>query len=320
MKTAVIVVFVSVALLAASAFLYFGQKRKVVPKGPRIDIVFDLDCTGSMAGELKEFQDRVMDIMKRVKCGKPLPYVRFGLSGYRDKGDDYLVFKYDMTDNIEIFQSYVNGMRADGGGDLRESVNESLHTVLNEINWDKDPAAKKIMLLIGDAGPHTDYHNGIDYHTEIADAGKRGIKIYTIGCSGIEDDGEKEFRAIAEGTGGTFQYLIYRQKYADKAGITSYRYKSGKNYYSVSRHPAEGDSWKIWIDHAINSGMAKALDVPQDFRPSNETTAAPGTGQAPGEVMESNIEEVCVKIIRREMEQMGIRFDAPQERLRRQET
>ena len=29
-------------------------------------------------------------------------------------------------------------MRADGGGDLRESVNESLHTVLNEINWDKD--------------------------------------------------------------------------------------------------------------------------------------------------------------------------------------
>ena len=43
-----------------------------------------------MAGELKEFQDRVMDIMKRVKCGKPLPYVRFGLSGYRDKGDDYL--------------------------------------------------------------------------------------------------------------------------------------------------------------------------------------------------------------------------------------
>ena len=90
------------------------------------------------------------------------------------------------------------------------------------------------MLLIGDAGPHTDYHNGIDYHTEIADAGKRGIKIYTIGCSGIEDDGEKEFRAIAEGTGGTFQYLIYRQKYADKAGITSYRSNQGRLLFCVS--------------------------------------------------------------------------------------
>ncbi|MGV8122757.1 MAG: VWA domain-containing protein [Candidatus Xenobiia bacterium LiM19] len=311
MKTAAIVVFVSVALLAASAFLYFGHKKKAVPEGPRIDIVFDLDCTGSMAGELKEFQDRVMDIMKRVRCGKPVPYVRFGLSGYRDKGDDYLVFKYDMTDNIEIFQSYVNGMRADGGGDLKESVNESLHTVLNEINWDKDPAAKKIVLLIGDAGPHTDYHNGIDYHTEIADAVKRGIRIYTIGCSGIENDGEKEFRAIADGTGGAFHYLTCRQNYTDKAGITSYRYKTGKNYYSVSGHPVEGDNWKIAIDKAIDNGTAESVEAPQALMPSGKMVTAPGTGQAPREAMESNIEEVCVKIIRREMEQMGIRFDTP---------
>lgn len=316
-NTAVIIVIALLALVAAaSAFLFLsGPKRKAVPKGPRIDIVFDLDCTGSMAFELKEFQDRIMDIMTRIKCGKPEPYVRFGLSGYRDRGDEYLVFKYDMEDNVEIFQSYVNGMRSGGGGDLKESVNESLHTVLNEINWDKDSAVRKIMLLIGDAGPHTDYDNGIDYHMEITDAVKRGIKIYTIGCHGIENNGERELRAIAEGTGGAFHHLIYRQDYIDKAGITTYRYKSGKNYYSVAEHTADSDKWKIWIDDAIAMGNAKILEVPEVFTLSDKTSApseaSPGEAQAPGEVMESNIDELCVKIIRREMEQMGIKFDTP---------
>ncbi len=311
-KVAVIVIIITMILLVGTlgCLLLFSHKKKAVPKGmPRIDIVFDLDCTGSMAGELKELQDSIMEIMTMVKCGKPLPYVRFGLSGYRDKGDDYLVFKYDMADNTQIFQSYVNGMRAEGGGDLKESVNESLHTVLNEINWDKDPGAKKIMLLIGDAGPHMDYHNGIDYNTEIIDARKRGIKIFTVGCSGIEKDGEREFRAIAEGTGGTFQYLTYRQKCIDKAGGTSYRFKSGKNYYSMNEHSAAGENWKNVIDNAIDKGIAKRVNVSKAFPSSSKAEMAPGEPQEPREIMESNIDAVCIKIIRQEMQYMGIKFD-----------
>jgi len=312
-RNTVIVLISLVALLVAAfgCFQMFGRKKKGAPKGPMIDIVFDLDCTGSMASELREFQSNITEIMKRVKCGTPSPYVRFGLSGYRDKCDDYLVFKYDMEDNADIFKSYVDGLRADGGGDRRESVNESLHTVQNEINWNWDRKVRKIVLLIGDAGPHLDYHNGIDYPTEISDAVKKGITIYTIGCSGIEEDGEREFRAIAEGTGGTFQHLTYRKSIVDRSGASSCIYKSGNNYYSMDGAADGGGDWKISMEKAIADGTAKPVKAPPALSPLISGKPAPGAAQAPREKMESNIGEVCVKIIRKEMERMGIRFDAP---------
>jgi len=309
-----VIVLISLVVFLVTAFgclRMFGSRKKGAPKGPMIDIVFDLDCTGSMASELREFQSSITDVMKRVKCGTPAPYVRFGLSGYRDKCDDYLVFKYDMEDNPDVFKSYVDGMRADGGGDRRESINESLHTVLNEINWNWDKKVRKIVLLIGDAGPHTDYHNGIDYPDETDDAVKKGITIYTIGCSGIEEDGERELKAIAERTGGSFHYLTYRQSIVDSSGASSCIYKSGKNWYSRDEAANGGGDWKISIEKDIAGGTAKSVKAPPAISPLSIGKPAPGSAQMPREKMGSNIGEVCVKIIRKEMERMGIRFDAP---------
>ena len=61
-------------------------KRVVVAKTPRIDLVFALDTTGSMAGLLDGAKRKIWAIANKVVSGQPRPDVRIGLVAYREIG------------------------------------------------------------------------------------------------------------------------------------------------------------------------------------------------------------------------------------------
>src|SRR5690606_27259016 len=62
---------------------------RVAPaQGPRIDVVFAIDATGSMADEIDVVKEHVRSMMGRIRSGQPAPVVRFGLVAYRDHGDE----------------------------------------------------------------------------------------------------------------------------------------------------------------------------------------------------------------------------------------
>jgi Mg-chelatase subunit ChlD len=272
---------------------------------PSIDVVFCVDSTGSMADEIQVIQEKIKDMAARIKSGQPVPYVRFGLVTYRDRGDDYIVKKWDFTDNINKFQSNVNTLVADGGGDTKEAVNEALHASINELSWDGSQSTRKLLFLIGDAGPHTDYNNGLDYHDECVAARKKGIKLYTLGCSGIEEDGDPEFREIAEATGGTFDYLTYRQQFVDDKGATFYRYKAGKDYYEIN---AKGDEWRDGVKSAVERGMAKEAPAPSAAPGGSGGIVMFGEVRAQQKAMENNLDTVFTNTVQKDAESMGIRY------------
>jgi uncharacterized protein YegL len=310
-RQALLVPLAIMALIAG----YYGYERFVrhgavvphTPGAPKIDVVFVVDSTGSMADEIKTIQDKIKEMMAKIRSGQPVPEVRFGLVAYRDKGDDYVTKKYDLTSDIQVFQQYVDTLKADGGGDTKEAVNEALYTALDEIAWDKDQSTRKLIFLIGDAGPHTDYNNGPDYHWEAEKARKMGIRIHTLGCSGIEEDGEPEFRQIAEETGGSFDYLTYRQQFVDQSGATYYRFKSGKGYYSMDEKAAKGDGWKEGVKAAIDRGMAKEEAAP---------AAAPGTAggsmrtlmPSAEQKLENNVDAFITKAVQKDAESAGVKY------------
>lgn len=309
-KKAIFVPLIALAMI----FSYYGytqltsQTLVIVPslQKPRIDVVFAVDSTGSMADEIQVVQEKIKQMMGEIKSGQPVPEVRFGLVTYRDRGDDYVVKKFELTGDISKFQQNVNTLVADGGGDTKESVSEALHAAIFDMNWEPGQSCKKLIFLIGDAGPHTDYGDGLDYTTEAAEARKKAIRIYSLGCSGIEEDGEPEFRQIAQATGGTFDYLTYRQKYVDSSGGTYYRLKAGDTYYSCD--PKDDKGWREGADSAEKRGAVHKLDAPAPASSGGSGVVIFGDKEATQQENLNNLDTAVTRKIQSVLESDGVKY------------
>jgi Mg-chelatase subunit ChlD len=180
------------ATLLLVAFFYIAQdgvtKSQTItpPKGQSvIDVAFCLDTTGSMSGLLEGAKSKIWSIVNTISTAKPRPVLRIALIGYRDKQDSYVTRVYDFTTNLETMYSHLREFRADGGGDTPEHVSQALHESVNNLSWSRNPAALKIIYLVGDAPPHLDYQDGFDYKKATRKAAGSGIIINTIQCGNI---------------------------------------------------------------------------------------------------------------------------------------
>jgi hypothetical protein len=163
------------------------------------------------------------------------------------------------------------------------------------------------MFLIGDAGPHMDYGNGLHYLDLGTEARKKGIKIYGLGCSGIEEDGEPEFKQIAQATGGTFEYLTYRHQYVDDTGGTYYRLKEGRSFYTID---SKGDEWKSGVKSAIERGMAQESAAPAACPATSGGSGGYilGKTKAREAQIENNLDAVFTNTIQQNLEASGVKY------------
>ncbi len=272
---------------------------------PRVDVVFVVDATGSMGDEIGMVQEKIKDMIKVISSGQPVPEVRYGLVAYRDRGDAYVTKKWNLTGQTEEIVAGVNELSADGGGDTPESVNEALHIAVSEINWDESANTRKLIFLIGDAGPHTDYANDYNYADEAKKAKKLGIKIFTIGCSGINVSGESEFREIAQLANGTFDYLTYRQDYVQQDGSVKRVLKAGDEMYEYTGK--EDDGWRDGYKSMVSEKKARKMSE-EELAPA--PSVAGGAAEAPMEKgeMKNNLDQVLKNQVQSELKDMGVKY------------
>jgi uncharacterized protein YegL len=178
-----------------------------LPATPRLDVLFLLDATGSMGDEIAQIQQTIVSIAERIDQIQPRPELRFALVSYRDRGDDYVTRVDDFTTDLAAFQQRLLSTRADGGGDVPESLNEGLHAATQRVSWADD--AVRLSFLVADAPPHMDYEQDYDYAREAQVAVSKGIKVYTIAASNSSDDAEYVLRQISQQTLGHFIFLTY---------------------------------------------------------------------------------------------------------------
>jgi hypothetical protein len=62
---------------------------------------------------------------------------------------------------------------------------------------------------VADAPPHLDYANDYNYAEDVFEAAERGIKIFPLASSGLDDQGEYIFRQLAQISSGKFLFLTY---------------------------------------------------------------------------------------------------------------
>jgi hypothetical protein len=186
-----------------------AQSVVAAPAGSaRIEVAFVLDTTGSMSGLLEGAKAKVWSIANQLATGQPKPDVRIGLVGYRDRGDAYVTRRMDLTGDIDAVYAELFALRAGGGGDTPESVNQALHEAVTGLGWSTDPGVYRVLFLVGDAPPHTDYQDDVAYSESVDLARAKGIVVNTVQCGSlgtttpiwreIARTGAGQFAAIAQ--------------------------------------------------------------------------------------------------------------------------
>ncbi|MGA1872478.1 MAG: vWA domain-containing protein [Thermoplasmatota archaeon] len=168
-----------------------------------LDIAFVVDTTGSMSDELEYLKNEFGSIVQDVRESFDVSKMRFALVVYRDLGDDFVTRSFPFTDSMEKMQSTLDDQRADGGGDTEEAVELGLREGVN-LDWGTGNTAR-MMIWVADASPHEE-----NYHAtfqEVLRARNRGIHVYPLASSGIDDITEFFMRCSSVLSHGRYLFL-----------------------------------------------------------------------------------------------------------------
>jgi len=172
----------------------------------KIQVVFALDCTGSMGGLIQAAKDKIWSIATGMSQANSQPDISFGFVFYRDRGDQFVTKHIQLTNDMDLAYRELMDMQARGGGDTPESVNQALFEAINDFKWDSSTLVYKVVFLVGDAPPHMDYANDVKYPETCHQAIKKDIIINTIQCGNMRET-TPIWKDIAQRAGGEFLQL-----------------------------------------------------------------------------------------------------------------
>jgi Mg-chelatase subunit ChlD len=170
-----------------------------------VDLAFVLDTTGSMAEEIAAVKTTIQKVAKVLSSEQTT--VRVGLVEYKDRQDAFVTKVYPFATDLAGFAQRVSQISAAGGGDMPEDMNAGLHVAMTQLAW-SDRSVARLAFVIADAPPHLDYQDGPDYAADMKTASHRGIQLFTVAASGMDQLGQVVFRQMAQFTGGTNMFVL----------------------------------------------------------------------------------------------------------------
>ncbi|HEY5964315.1 MAG TPA: vWA domain-containing protein [Xanthobacteraceae bacterium] len=170
---------------------------------PIVEVAFVLDTTGSMGPLIEGAKRKIWSIATAIVDTNPNAEIRMGLVAYRDIGDEYVTKTFNLTTDIQDLYANLLELKAHGGGDWPESVNEALEVGVTKLAWTQGPEIRRIMFLVGDAPPHMDYKQDTKYPDVIRTARDRGIVVNAVQAGGARDT-ERVWREIAQRGDGRY--------------------------------------------------------------------------------------------------------------------
>src|SRR5947209_2562850 len=93
-------ILVSLLCVLSSPAFANDLARPATPEKPHIDVVFCLDCSGSMGPVIETAKQKVWSIVNEIARAKPTPILRIGLLGYGNFDKQYRQF--DLSDDLDI--------------------------------------------------------------------------------------------------------------------------------------------------------------------------------------------------------------------------
>ena len=199
LRPACLVSVIAISPAAASSEEHsFGTGGK-----PIVEVGFVLDTTGSMGPLIEGAKRKIWSIATAIIDANPDAEVRMGLVAYRDIGDEYVTKSFNLTTDIQDLYAHLLELRARGGGDWPESVNEALEVGVTKLSWTQGSDICRILFLVGDAPPHMDYAQDTKYPDVVRIARDRDIIINAVQAGGSRET-ERVWREIAQRGDGRY--------------------------------------------------------------------------------------------------------------------
>ncbi|HEY9704895.1 MAG TPA: VWA domain-containing protein [Allocoleopsis sp.] len=169
------------------------------------EIMFVLDCTGRMQGEIDTIKTTITDFADTIE--KDNVRVKVGLIEFRDRliNEEHRVLKFNgeiFTNNPEIFRKEVEKIKADGGGDIPES---SLDAIMLALNQPFTPEVTKVIVLITDAPPHIPDQETKNIEEVIKKLAEKNIDQIHLVIRNEEEDSKVYRQLIGEAKGLCFE-------------------------------------------------------------------------------------------------------------------
>jgi hypothetical protein len=192
--SSLITVFLTLATFPARAADPAPQAEK-----PRIDVVFCIDCSGSMGGVIETAKQKVWAIVNEIARAKPSPELRIGMIAYGNAMGPFRIYPLN-NDLDEVYKNLLT-FKDEGWGD--EYVGLAIHKATTDMKWAQGKQVHKVIYVVGNEtarqGPRE-----FDYATTAPAAIARGIMVNAIYCGDVDYQTAtptwKEFAKLADGS------------------------------------------------------------------------------------------------------------------------
>lgn len=157
------------------------------------DTAILIDSTGSMNGLIAKYKTEALRLaQKTLETGG-----RVALYDYRDLKDGYIPIERCnfSTCTIETFQTGLEAVKPDGGGDTSESLLSASFHVMKQLEWKY--GSTKSLVILTDAGYHVPDLDGTTFY----DVQKLSKQIDPVNFYIITPEVDK-YKSLAEATGG----------------------------------------------------------------------------------------------------------------------
>jgi hypothetical protein len=179
----------------------FSRAAEAPPAGekPRIDVVFCIDCSGSMGGVIETAKQKVWAIVNEIARAKPSPELRIGLIAYGNAMGPFRL--YPLSNDLDEVYKNLLTFKDEGWGE--EYVGLAIHKATTDMKWADGKQVHKVIYVVGNEtarqGPKE-----FDYSTTAPGAIAKGIMVNAIYCGDVDYQQAtptwREFATLADGS------------------------------------------------------------------------------------------------------------------------
>jgi Mg-chelatase subunit ChlD len=234
-----------------------------VPSPMPVDVAIVLDTTGSMQSQIDRLKQTLKAIHFQLSSLPTKPDIRFAMVAYRDRGDQYVTQVTPFASNVDSYQSALDRLFADGGGDEPEDLQSALDVAMHKLAWRTD--ALRVGFIITDAPPQTNYGQAYTYLEAMKESLRRGIKWVTVGAGGLKLPGEVIYRQIAQYSMGEYVFVTQGDGGDSAGGAGEASHHVGANYSTENLDQA--------IVRIVRRELSYLTNTPKDFDSTIVATA-----------------------------------------------
>ena len=172
------------------------------PFGGALDLVFVIDATGSMSGEISIVKNNIQSYADKLAASN-IPYyialVEYSNDAINNGKYHYYNVDFDFTNDSEVIKSGISALSTKVGGN--EPVYSAIINGLDELHWGTNSA--KRIILIGDEEPWSEPESttGFDYTVALNALTQREISVYSVATGGTD---LSNFKSLASDTNGSY--------------------------------------------------------------------------------------------------------------------